>query len=71
MAAQPQVTSARLTMSPERRMKMPEKATRKELIENLRYALNCIQYCRKNHPDTQKGSGLPIERVIEEVLSRA
>ena len=47
------------------------KARIEELEETLRYALRCVQYCRKSHPDSQKGDGVSAETVIEEVLSRA
>ena len=48
-----------------------KKATRKELIEQLRYAVKCIEYCRANHPDKQKSDGVPAEAIMKEVLSRS
>ena len=56
-------------------MALKEKATREELIAQLRYALKCIEYCRKAHPDTQArlsgGEGIPAEVFIRETLARA
>ena len=50
---------------------MMKKATRRELIDQLIYAVKCLEYCRKNHPDKQKGEGVTAEAVMKEVLSRA
>ena len=53
-------------------VKLPAAKDRiEELTGTLRYALKCIKYCRAKHPDAQKGDGLPVEAVIDEVLSRA
>lgn len=43
----------------------------RNLINTLVQAEQCIVYCRRYHPDVQKGSGLPIEAVINGVLKEA
>ena len=42
-----------------------------ELVEQLERARKCIVYCRRNHPDPQKGAGVPVEVFIDAVLSKA
>lgn len=33
----------------------------KELLEALKDAVKCVEYCRRAHKDAQSGSGFPIE----------
>ena len=42
-----------------------------ELYESLKTARECIAYCRRNHPDVQKGEGFPIELFIDATLAKA
>lgn len=42
-----------------------------DLFEMLKIARDCIAYCRRVHPDIQKGSGLPVEVLIDAALAKA
>lgn len=42
-----------------------------DLLEALKMARNCIAYCRRAHKDAQSGEGIPVELIIDEVLTRA
>ena len=42
-----------------------------ELLTALEIARECIAYCRRNHPDAQKGEGLPVEFLIDAALAKA
>lgn len=42
-----------------------------ELLEQLKIALRCIEYCRKAHPDVQSGSGIPVETFIKAAIAKA
>ena len=43
-------------------------------VEMLRDALvmarECIAYCRRAHPDIQKGDGVPVEVLIDAALAK-
>ena len=42
-----------------------------DLLEQLKVALQCIEYCRKVHPDVQSGTGTPVEAFIKDAIAKA
>ena len=42
-----------------------------ELLAALKYARTCIAYCRRRHPDAQKGDGIPAEVFIDAAIAKA
>lgn len=42
-----------------------------DLVSTLKHARVCISYCRDNHPDPQKGEGIPFEALIDAAIERA
>lgn len=37
----------------------------------LKIARDCITYCRRAHPDPQRGDGIPVETVIDAAIAKA
>ena len=61
-----------------KRMEIPQAADMlalldltQELVETLKHARKCIEWCRKNHKDIQSGDGVPIERFIDAAIAKA
>lgn len=50
---------------------MAKKSIEQELIEALKDAVRCVQWCRKRHTDAQSGEGVPTEAVWLELIARA
>lgn len=42
-----------------------------EMLEALKMARECIAWCRKHHPDAQKGEGVPAEAFIDAAIAKA
>ena len=43
----------------------------RDLVQQLEHAITCIEYCRKNHPDAQGGTGMPVEIIYRASIERA
>lgn len=43
----------------------------KELSQHLDHAITCIEYCRANHPDSQTGTGVPVEIFYRASIGKA
>lgn len=41
-----------------------------EMLEALKQAIECVTYCRRNHPDIQSGEGIPIEVLWRDIIAR-
>lgn len=52
------------------RMVQPEPVNAR-LLEALKYARKCAAYCRQAHDDPQKGSGIPVEFLWDEIIAEA
>ncbi|ODR93548.1 hypothetical protein AUC70_11845 [Methyloceanibacter stevinii] len=42
-----------------------------ELLDALKLARDCIDYCRRSHPDMQSGDGAPVEWFIDAAIAKA
>lgn len=42
-----------------------------EMLAALKLARECITYCRRAHPDAQKGDGIPAEVFIDAAIATA
>lgn len=42
-----------------------------DLLDALKEAVKCVEYCRHNHPDAQNGSGYPIEMIWKTIIAKA
>ena len=42
-----------------------------ELLAALKHACKCAAYCRRAHPDAQKGDGIPVEALWEDLIAKA
>ena len=47
------------------------KTSNGDLVDMLKTARECIAYCRRNHPDAQKGEGIPVEILIDAAIAVA
>ena len=41
-----------------------------ELLAALKQAYKCVAYCRKAHPDVQKGEGIPVEALWKDLIAK-
>lgn len=42
-----------------------------DLVKALKDAINCVQWCRRQHKDEQSGEGIPSEAIWLGVLDQA
>ena len=49
----------------------PLEASHARLLAALETARECIAYCRRSHPDSQSGEGVPVEIFIDAAIKEA
>jgi len=42
-----------------------------ELLVELKRAVECVEYCRRQHRDIQSGTGFAVEVLWKELIARA
>lgn len=41
------------------------------MLNALKQAVECVEYCRRAHKDAQSGEGFPVEVLWKEIIAKA